>query len=1114
MKPVRLIMSAFGSYAEKTEIDFADVQHGLFLITGDTGAGKTTVFDAITYALYDQTSGGKRDGNMMRSQYASEETDTYVEYTFSYRDELYTVRRNPEYMRLGKRKYADGSPRYVKESPKVELILPDGSTYRGKKRETDQKIVEIMGMDADQFTQIAMIAQGDFLKLLHAESKERKQIFSRIFQTRLYYRVQEELKRRAGLLYGQLEDNQKAARQEMERVELDGIRLYSGTVLADATYLSEVNGECVDEGIALDDNDVISDRRGIEAGAGSSDSSEVNGGGTFSSDDIESYIEKWEKLKSYAMIPYEDVIETLQEIIEAGSVLEKEKKKTAKALQKSLDELNGRKKEGETLNRLFDAFDRVQSKEEELAKLQEQCKKWEGKFQTAQKAERVQVQEGRFIRSREAAERTRKEIEEIIRSLDILQVQIQEYKEMKLRREEELTSQEKSCNAELVRIEDALPLYEQLDQLRERYVKEQKAQKKRQREQEKQKKALEERSKQREDARRIQEEYAQSPGKLSELSFRLEQQTVRGRDLKKLEGQLEKLAEEEKEWQVRKQRAGKDQNAYLAAFQAYEERYQAFLAEQAGILAADLSPGSPCPVCGSREHPDICKLTEGAPTQQEVERFKKKRDQAEGKREQSEAELREQAVRCETGREAFAREYERVMYEDTGAGYEEIKKSIQEAIAENEGAVETAQAELVKTKQEAGQFEQAVMTEQRIKEEIGTLEQSYECIRTEYNEHLIEEKRLESEIRMKEEKLPLSSKEQAKERMDELKKALKKAKTAYEQAQKKERESVENLRKLEGRRTSNEETLVLQEEEVRVCHRDYEKVLEDQGFTDETAYHAGRLSAGDMAELDRKIKEFHTQVNEVSGRKQSLREQLDGKERADLAELEERLREVMKEQKREQEAYVRLYSSNQKNREVRGRLKTFLEQNGDLKRQYEMVGNLSRTANGSLSGTVKLDFETYVQRQYFKQIIRAANKRLVQMTSGEFILQCREVKNLASQGQTGLDLDVYHMASDTVRDVKTLSGGESFMASLSMALGLSDIVQNTAGAIRLDTMFVDEGFGSLDDTARGQAIRILRDLADEKRLVGIISHVNELKEQIDCKLVVTRTDKGSSAKWA
>ena len=195
-------------------------------------------------------------------------------------------------------------------------------------------------------------------------------------------------------------------------------------------------------------------------------------------------------------------------------------------------------------------------------------------------------------------------------------------------------------------------------------------------------------------------------------------------------------------------------------------------------------------------------------------------------------------------------------------------------------------------------------------------------------------------------------------------------------------------------------------------------------------------------------------------------------------------------------------------------LKRYFEKTGSLQKQYEVVSNLSKTANGTLSGAVKMDFETYVQRQYFKQIIHAANKRLVQMTSNEFILQCREVKNLGSQGQAGLDLDVYHMASDSVRDVKTLSGGESFMASLAMALGLADIVQNTAGAIHLDTMFVDEGFGSLDDAAREQAIKILCDLADEKRLVGIISHVNELKEQIDCKLLVKKTEHGSHARWS
>ena len=219
MRPVKLTMSAFGSYSGVETIDFTKVQGGLFLITGDTGAGKTTIFDAVTYALYDRTSGGRRDGSMMRSQYADDETETFVEYTFVYRGDQYTIRRNPEYMRAGKRKNADGKIRLVKETSKVSLLMPDGREFRGKKREIDQKIEQIIGLDAGQFTQIAMIAQGDFLRLLHAESKERKKIFSKIFQTQIYRDVQEELKEQGKTLYISLKENETDIRREMERID-------------------------------------------------------------------------------------------------------------------------------------------------------------------------------------------------------------------------------------------------------------------------------------------------------------------------------------------------------------------------------------------------------------------------------------------------------------------------------------------------------------------------------------------------------------------------------------------------------------------------------------------------------------------------------------------------------------------------------------------------------------------------------------------------------------------------------------------------------------------------------------------------------------------------------
>lgn len=914
MRPVKLVMSAFGSYAGEVCIEFSQIPGGLFLITGDTGAGKTTIFDAITYALYDRTSGGNRDGNMMRSQYAKAETDTYVEYTFSYQEKVYTIRRNPEYMRLGKRKYADGSPRYVKESPKVELILPDGSVFKGKKRETDQKITEIMGLDADQFTQIAMIAQGDFLKLLLAESKERKKIFSRIFQTKFYYRIQEELKKRSTALYVKLENNLHETQIEMDRVE--------------------------------------------------------------KTEELENI---WNEVVKKEIPDGEQVLEILQMIIEQGRKNEKEKKKEVAEAQKLVDTRNQQFREAELLNQLFASYQMI-----------------------GQDLEKKQSDVINGTEKLKAAELKKQETEQLLRE-------------------------------KIVRIQDALPMYRDLDSRKELLEKTEKEIKKNDQQLETTRKRIESCKNKNRENETFLEKYKNVAICIEECKNNKQKLQEKLRQYEEIRNQKQKTEKLKDECRTAKVESDKHQQLYRDAMMRYEEMYQRFLNEQAGILALGLEEGLPCPVCGSREHPRICPVSEQAPSQMEVEKAKKEREQKE--------KLRDGAA------EKFQKICSR--YQAAEEVYQTLLKGVEDTEKEEDDKEELKKLErkLGKLSEIAELSEKLKEEQERIKRMLTELEETETSLEQKTTKLQIEYAGQKAEYDIRKEKLPFETHAEAEKELKKMKDTVNLAVATYEATQREVREHLNAQKELEGRKTT-------------------------------------------------------------------LSEQLEGKEQADLEKIREQQTEAMKQLEAANGQYMACHNQNERNVESRERLKKLFSKDQDLQKQYEVISNLNKTANGNLSGSVKLDFETYIQRQYFKQIIRAANKRLVRMTNGEFILQCKDVEKLGSQGQAGLDLDVYHMATDTVRDVKTLSGGESFMASLAMALGLSDIVQHTAGAIHLDTMFVDEGFGSLDDTARDQAIRVLTDLADQNRLVGIISHVNELKEQIDRKLLVTKTENGSIVRWS
>lgn len=929
MKTLKLTMSAFGSYAGKNVIDFTGQQQGIFLITGDTGAGKTTIFDAITYALYNQTSGGERNGNMMRSQYARPETETYVELEFLYRGQTYRVRRNPDYKITKTLK--NGKIREQKVPHSVELTLPDGTVFPEKKNATDAKIIEILGLTADQFSQIVMIAQGDFLKLLYTKSDERKMIFSKLFRTDIYWKIQENLRRKSMEMDERIQENDRAFEQEKSRI------------------------------IPLPESEEL---------------------------------------------PLDELVERLRERL-------KDALKEQNLRRANVEELNKKITKYEEINKLFRSLEKIRQTGKELEARQAESKERRQQIENARKADKVLVAEQQNLRQQQEVEQSAQAIAKMTETLandqemfESLKTQLQE-SEAKQKREAA------DIQKKMLALEQSFPSYEALQNARS----------------------------EEQQAKKVWEDL----GKTSEESFHKKEAGIAA--LKEQQKQQEQVVEQtKKNW---------EQTSLGASESAkhYEHMYEAFLKEQAGILAENLSAGCPCPVCGSTVHPDPAKLSDHAVTELEVEQAKKTRAAAEEKRDLAYA--------------AF-----------------EAEKTEKQKLAQ---AVEKEEADFV--------LAQTIAKQQR-----KEAEQNYVSLQ-----------KIAEQIR---EKLVYPSFAEAKKQYAAMQKALAAAEQEIERKRQKVSELAEAMNTLKGQKLAEEENQKTAKKLAAKTEKEYAKLLEKSGFVSEETYHLAILPERSRSKLEREEKEYESQCLRQQSEQKLLEKQVSGKTYTDTTELNEQLKAEKQALKEAEKTYMELHTAYENDRSVLQNCAVYLEKGKKLESEDQVIKSLSKTANGRLSGSAKIDFETYIQRQYFKQIIHEANKRLLTMSNHQFILKLKEEANTGRKTNEGLDLSVYSLVTDSERDVKTLSGGESFLAALAMALGLSDIVERSAGAIHPDMMFIDEGFGSLDAQSRQQAIEVLAELAGDSRMVGIISHVTELKEQIDRKLVVNRTDNGSRAVWA
>ncbi|MGN0805594.1 MAG: AAA family ATPase [Candidatus Coproplasma sp.] len=917
MKPVKLVMSAFGPYADKTELDFTLLgDSGVYLICGETGAGKTTIFDAIVFALYGRASGDSRQPEMFRSKYAKPQTPTFVELTFSYRGEEYRVIRNPEYERAK----AKGEG-VTKEAAAAELYRPDGKVFT-KVREVNEQITQILGIDREQFRQIAMIAQGDFSKLLLSPTEERKAIFRRIFRTQRYLALQDALR--------QAESEARSA--------------YQAAKGALAQYVGGV--DCPD-GSPL--------------------------------------FPLVQNAKS-GIMPVAEITDLVGKLIGGDE-----------------DEFVRLDKELKTVEEEFNRLTALAASLENREKL------------VALKAQ-----------SEMQLPLSEQKLKELSHKLALC--------------EEEAKEVERLVN-EIAKIEERLPLYDETEKRRaevadltEAILKAQKDIKAANAGAEEQRKRAVELEGKRESLNALGIAAVKTENEFSALT----------RQKDELEGLINltaSLYEKHAQYNSALEEYRRTSAVALRCREEYSALSDAYLDAQAGLLAERLEEGKPCPVCGSLNHPSAAKLHASAPSERQLQQAKIAMDKAD----------------------------------------EENKKASDKA-GELNGLYKGLYEQL---KQSAAKYLNDGVTK------LGEVREALNAACAE-----VKQKLSATFKRLAEQRAELS-------KGADIPQEIQAAKAAADGYIKRANESASALSYSSAKKAQAEELLQKSQEKLlfeskAAAQRKIAELTQRKSFLEQNLSSARRM----YEDCDRQVGALKAQIEGYS-------RQLATAGQGDSAEVKESL-SVLKERKatlseRRHTVDVRLTVNRRCLADI-SRTRTEAEA---AERKYSLIKNLSETANGGLSGKEKVTLEAYVQAAFFDRILLRANRRLMVMTDNQYELKRRrEAEN--NRSQSGLELDVLDHYNGTTRSVKTLSGGESFKASLALALGMSEEIQSTAGGIRLDTMFVDEGFGTLSQQSLDAAMNALIGLSEGDRLVGVISHVSELKDRIDRQIVVTKDVSGGS----
>ncbi len=1047
MKPVKLIMSAFGSYGGTEVIEFDKIQNGLFLIAGDTGAGKSTIFDAIMFALYDTMSGKERKSIMMRSEYASDNMETYVEYTFSYGSSIYTIKRFPAYVRKSKRRNKDGQYNIIRQQGKVELTMPDGIAYNGKIAQVNQKIEEITGLTAEQFNKIALIAQGEFQELVMDRTGKRKEIFRQIFSTQIYGDIEDIIFKRYKAEASQIKYNSTKLEELVKGIDFQ----------EDSPYKEDFN-------IAFERKDTEPDRLPDIMRAETS------------------------RLK--------DIYNSKQNLY-----IEKETE---------YKKLNNYITKGKEKNKLIDRLLEFEKQKEKLSSLKEDIENKIIVLGLARKAEKVLFAEKNYNNRKEECTKASKK-----------------YEELKLK-EEELNKQ---YNISLEKYHQADKEYRQLmpgyitkrDNLKQDVIKYKTVSEKENellRLESLLKKVVSEKENEIKILAKIKEDinsYEEIIKSYNGLELETEKAGTAQKNCNEKQELLNKLKKKKEACDSRQYELTGYEKKLLSCIKKWEESRRqheeynrAYIACQSAFLAENLVPGSPCPVCGSIEHPQAAVMPDDAVTEDMV----KKAEAAEHKYELDKNRAQEETKEIQS---AFVAEIAVLNdYLERLSGKEKLSlenylvnkldifiKEKQSLILEEDNQINTRLKQLLE-KAKDRQNKQDGLKKLIVKQDKTVV--LIENKEKEIHQLELKAEGIKNEIKTLEISFVYKTREEAEKNLNDCENNLNLLEKKYKNADKEFKDIQKKFTNVQGAMEELKRQVKELSGSLDELSETFQISIKENGFVSPTEYREALKETSVIQRMEEDITKYKEMCVQNNTGIQTIKEQLEDTVKVKLGELEEALNNtsvLMAGLKQELDKY-NFYIQN--NTKLLERLLALMEERSAISEKLKVIKSLNDTANG------KVHFQTYIQRQYFKQIIQAANRRLSSMASGKFLLKCRDI-GTGGQGETGLELDVYNPLTGKSRDAHTLSGGETFMASLSMALGMADIVQNTVGKTRLDTMFIDEGFGSLSDDVRDKAVNVLLELAGNNRLVGVISHVSELKDRVPEKLIVTKGNNGSSVKW-